>query len=836
MATSNYSSGKDFIIPSNTGSTYRGLGGDDIYIVSNNTLTPNAQITIVDTAGTNKIQFVEGMVISSTLIAKDALQMTFENNAVLTINGANNFIYDIGGNATQGKQGDIFTYNEVVDILFNSKVPQDSSINNGRKDVDIISILPSSVDLTSPSSGSSIGIINFSSSTNFVIANQYLTYRGLGGDDTYIISKATINSGAKITIVDSVGTNKIQLVKDLVISSTLIASDAIRMTFPNGAQLTINGADKFIFDVGGNATLGEQGRIYTFSELVINFFETEIPEGDNVNDGQQSITVSSVSSLPSETETSTTSSVNSFSISLSKTNIDEGGSVIVTIASNNNVSEDTKFSWIVSGDNNDSTVEKASNDDISVRSGIVTIPSGKNSATFSIEIKSDDEDEPLEGLAVEVTKSNDNAIIGKEIFLISDVKPQSLDGTDGDDIITLTSLDDTYRMTSGDDYIDAGDGYDTIEIPQGYIVVSVIDVKGNVTGVIDKPYLLVSSEDDDGNSFLTFAINFEEIKTDGAAGAISTAGYYSKSRYDVSTDQILTDKSISDNESITIDLSNHFYTINAKAELSYTFTLDNDKISDQILISGSTLDIQGGVGGDKYTADLTIRATQEFSDGFKFSSDEFFWEEVTIKITLSDDDYLGINAVNDANPDPSGITTVVVTEDIRGGVLLNLVSLDIDRGSIEVNYYGPNDTKYNPSPDGDFIQFSDYFTINENVLKLKDDVVFDVDRSVLINLETRTYTSGKQTDGTYEIKFSYTSSGSSKTHILKINNFLDTLAGPGGIKGDNKYIRFGESGFTKSSSAAHLQSSYKYTNSKDINSDEVELTYVFVPANAQCCR
>ena len=32
MATINHSSGADIIVPSNNGTTYRGLGGDDTYI------------------------------------------------------------------------------------------------------------------------------------------------------------------------------------------------------------------------------------------------------------------------------------------------------------------------------------------------------------------------------------------------------------------------------------------------------------------------------------------------------------------------------------------------------------------------------------------------------------------------------------------------------------------------------------------------------------------------------------------------------------------------------------------------------------------------------------
>ena len=56
--TINYSQGSDLIVPSNS-DTYRGLSGDDVYILSKG-LSSNAKINIVDTSGDNTIQFVDG--------------------------------------------------------------------------------------------------------------------------------------------------------------------------------------------------------------------------------------------------------------------------------------------------------------------------------------------------------------------------------------------------------------------------------------------------------------------------------------------------------------------------------------------------------------------------------------------------------------------------------------------------------------------------------------------------------------------------------------------------------------------------------------------------------
>ena len=75
MATINHSAGADIIVPSNSGTTYRGLAGDDTYILSNS-IAANATITIVDTSGSNKIQLVDGLSIASSKFAADAVQLT----------------------------------------------------------------------------------------------------------------------------------------------------------------------------------------------------------------------------------------------------------------------------------------------------------------------------------------------------------------------------------------------------------------------------------------------------------------------------------------------------------------------------------------------------------------------------------------------------------------------------------------------------------------------------------------------------------------------------------------------------------------------------------------
>ena len=97
--TLNYSKGNDIIVLTGSGDTERGLGGDDIYLISN-LIPTNSKISIVDTSGVNKIQIPDGTYIDKTLFTKNAVRLTLDDSRVITINGADNFKYNIGANIT----------------------------------------------------------------------------------------------------------------------------------------------------------------------------------------------------------------------------------------------------------------------------------------------------------------------------------------------------------------------------------------------------------------------------------------------------------------------------------------------------------------------------------------------------------------------------------------------------------------------------------------------------------------------------------------------------------------------------------------------------------------
>jgi hypothetical protein len=196
--------------------------------------------------------------------------------------------------------------------------------------------------------------INHGSGADIIVPNNNgTTYRGLGGDDTYILSNS-IAANAAITIVDTSGANKIQLVDGLSVASTKFAADAVQLTLSNGAVVTINGASNFDFDLGGNATAGTSGSVANFAGFAAGAGVASLPVSGSVAGASDVVVTGSAWSAGTG---------GTFTVSKSASSVDEGSSVTFTITAGSAVSADTAFAWTVIGDNNGGTVDKAGTSD-----------------------------------------------------------------------------------------------------------------------------------------------------------------------------------------------------------------------------------------------------------------------------------------------------------------------------------------------------------------------------------------------------------------------------------------------------------------------------------------
>ena len=149
--------------------------------------------------------------------------------------------------------------------------------------------------------------LNFNSGKNYIIPTENdMTYRGLGGDDVYIISKA-IPSNTKIQIIDTEGSNIIELVDGITITTSLFTKNATRLTLSNGSEVTINGADKFTYETSGNSTTGDVGSQWSYSDFVKGMGVTDGPPSSGSKNGTPSFIITDTFEVP-ETEDTDNSS------------------------------------------------------------------------------------------------------------------------------------------------------------------------------------------------------------------------------------------------------------------------------------------------------------------------------------------------------------------------------------------------------------------------------------------------------------------------------------------------------------------------------------------------
>ncbi len=119
-----FTTGNDINIlqASDTGIVGAGLG-DDIYIVSPVTMTAGQEITLTDTEGINTLQLIGGLTIASSIVVSNALQLTLSNGAIINVNGADTFGFNVGGNAVTGDVGVDKTFTEFVTEDLGTTVP-----------------------------------------------------------------------------------------------------------------------------------------------------------------------------------------------------------------------------------------------------------------------------------------------------------------------------------------------------------------------------------------------------------------------------------------------------------------------------------------------------------------------------------------------------------------------------------------------------------------------------------------------------------------------------------------------------------------------------------------
>ncbi len=105
--------------------------GNDIYVLSSNLIDTNAQITISDTQGSNSLQLIGGLSITSSIVASDTVQLTLSNGAVVTVLGAGSMSYTLGGDPLSGIGGSDKNYQSFVSDALGTSVPTTGTASGG---------------------------------------------------------------------------------------------------------------------------------------------------------------------------------------------------------------------------------------------------------------------------------------------------------------------------------------------------------------------------------------------------------------------------------------------------------------------------------------------------------------------------------------------------------------------------------------------------------------------------------------------------------------------------------------------------------------------------------
>lgn len=121
--------GDDFFLLSGNNSYYGGAG-NDTYIISPYTLSGAVTAKIIDTEGTNVIQFVSGMTIASSSFFMDAAQLMLPNGAIVQILGASRCIYQLGINILAGETASNLSYAQFAATL-GASIPTGSTPVSG---------------------------------------------------------------------------------------------------------------------------------------------------------------------------------------------------------------------------------------------------------------------------------------------------------------------------------------------------------------------------------------------------------------------------------------------------------------------------------------------------------------------------------------------------------------------------------------------------------------------------------------------------------------------------------------------------------------------------------
>jgi hypothetical protein len=269
------------------GNSYYGGGGNDTFIISHNTLRDDVTARIIDSEGDNTIQLVDSLSLTGSTFYADAAQLTLSNGAKVQILGASKFKYQIGANLLAGDTATVLSYAEFVTALgasLSGTLPASGTPGY------TVPTAFTQASLPTPSVAGVAYTVPGTLSNDVLAPSGGNNYLGGGGNDTYIISPYTLSGAVTAKIIDTEGSNVIQLVKGMTIASSSFYANALQLTLSNGASVQILGASGFSYQLGANAPAGETASSLTYAQFAVAL-GASVPTGSTPVSGSANFVV-----------------------------------------------------------------------------------------------------------------------------------------------------------------------------------------------------------------------------------------------------------------------------------------------------------------------------------------------------------------------------------------------------------------------------------------------------------------------------------------------------------------------------------------------------------------
>lgn len=368
----------------------RGIVGagsdDDTYVLSASLIDDNAEITISDVEGANKIQLIGGLSITSSIVAGDTAQLTLSNGAVVTVLGASTMSYEVGGNPLTGTAGVTKDYATFAQDVLGTTVPTTGTSTGGESVVneDGTATGGTPVDPTAPTYALAAGAESVDE----------------GATATFTLTTTNVAEGTEVAY-------------------TISGVDAADVT---GGSLT------------GTATVGADGTA-TISVALAS---------DTTTEGAETLTVAIDGQSASATTTVNDTSLNAtFTLATTTTTVTEGAAAIYTVTASEAVAVDTVVTFeVVPGDATaaDQGTNNTNLNDFAAGSFnpvSVTIAAGSTTASFDVAAANDGKTELPENYTVNAT------VNGETLSVVTSL----LDGTSTTTEALTTSVDTITSST-----------------------------------------------------------------------------------------------------------------------------------------------------------------------------------------------------------------------------------------------------------------------------------------------------------------------------------------------------------------------------------------------------